>query len=700
MATASYSTPLVALDAVVLDTETTGIDARTARIVQIGAVRISGTKLLAQPRYERLINPGQPIPEATVAVHGITDALVADAPRFTDVISELESFIASSIVIGHAIAYDLGVLEREYRLAGKIWRPPRALDVRALARIAAPTLAHYTLDQLCEWLGIEVKGRHSAIGDALMTARVFAALVPHLRQQNIRTLAEAEAASRILADAEARAAGGLAVAPGGVGAAETTTLARVESFAYRHRVSDVMSSPPAFAPPATTVRELLALLLEKKVSSVFVRADSGETGIVTERDALREIDARGPAGLDTRLDAIMKKPLQTILDHAFVYRAVARMQRLGIRHLGVRNTIGEIVGAVTSRNLLQNRAVAALALGDEIDSAADSTALGQAWAKLPIMARGLIAEDVEARAITAVISSEISILTRRAAQLAEARMEADGKGRPPVSYAVLVLGSAGRGESLLAADQDNAIVYERGSEGGPEDRYFEALATHMCAILDEVGVHYCRGGVMAKNRAWRMSLQDWRATIEAWVRRQRPEDLLNVDIFYDGMAVHGDGALGEDLWQRAYELGHRAPDFLVALTEVARDRGQPFTLFGNFRVDDKGRIDLKKVGLMPIFGAARVLSIKHDVRVRSTPERLRGVAAKGIGSASEIEGIIEAHGTILSTVLGQQLADAEGGIPLSSRVAVNRLDNAARRTLRDALGRVDAVLDLVREGRF
>jgi DNA polymerase-3 subunit epsilon/CBS domain-containing protein len=376
------------------------------------------------------------------------------------------------------------------------------------------------------------------------------------------------------------------------------------------------------------------------------------------------------------------------------------MQRLGIRHLGVRNRTGEIVGAVTSRNLLYDRAAAALVLGDEIGSGADSAALGRAWAKLPGVAKALLAEDIEPRTITDIVSSEIRILTRRAAQLAEARMEAAGIGRPPVAYAVLVLGSAGRGESLLAADQDNAIVYERGGEGGPEDRYFEALGAHMCEILDEIGVPYCKGGVMAKNRAWRMSREDWRATVDGWVRRQRPQDLLNVDIFFDAVTVHGDGVLGEELWHYAYEQGHGARDFLVALTEVASERANPFTLFGNFRLDEGKRIDLKKTGLLPIFGAARVLSIKHDVRARSTPARLRGVAAEGVGSLPEIEAIIEAHGTILGFMLRQQLADAEAGIPLSPRVAVDRLDSAEKKALRDALGRVDAAIDLVREGRF
>ena len=78
------------------------------------------------------------------------------------------------------------------------------------------------------------------------------------------------------------------------------------------------------------------------------------------------------------------------------------------------------------------------------------------------MARNLMQEAVDPRTISAVVSSEICAMTRRAAELAEQRLRERGPGRPPVPFAVLVLGSAGRGESQLAADQDNAIVYAQG----------------------------------------------------------------------------------------------------------------------------------------------------------------------------------------------------------------------------------------------
>ena len=155
---------------------------------------------------------------------------------------------------------------------------------------------------------------------------------------------------------------------------------KIDSFPYRHRVRDVMSAPPAFAAPDTTVREAVRQLIEQRISSVFVRSATGAIGIVTERDVLRAVDEGGEAGLATAIGTLMKAPLVTVAEDDFLYRAIGRIQRLGFRHLGVTGADGEIVGAVTSRNLLRHRATTAIVLGDEIDSAATAPALAAAWA--------------------------------------------------------------------------------------------------------------------------------------------------------------------------------------------------------------------------------------------------------------------------------------------------------------------------------
>jgi CBS domain-containing protein len=262
---------------------------------------------------------------------------------------------------------------------------------------------------------------------------------------------------------------------------------------------------------------------------------------------------------------------------------------------------------------------------------------------------------------------------------------------------VLVLGSGGRGESLLAPDQDNAIIYERGEEGGPEDTWFAELGTRIADTLNTAGIPYCKGGIMARNRQWRKSVADWRATVENWIRRSRPEDLLNVDIFFDSVPVHGEARLGEEIWAHAYHAGGRSAVFQRLLAELARRWQAPLGLFGGFRADKGNRTDLKIGGLMPIFTSARVLSIKHGVLARSTPQRLRGLADAGILTRETVETVLTSHEMILRALLRQQLADVGSGIPPTNLVDTGSLDARARARLRRAIKTIPLLTEEVSE---
>ncbi|MEM8648800.1 MAG: DUF294 nucleotidyltransferase-like domain-containing protein, partial [Pseudomonadota bacterium] len=315
-----------------------------------------------------------------------------------------------------------------------------------------------------------------------------------------------------------------------------SALSRVDSYPYRHRVRELMSSPPLMVAPATPLSDVLSQLMEKSVSSVFVEQD-GSHGILTERDLLRALHAHGTDALSRPVSEFMSQPLESVRAETFAYRALGRMARRNVRHLGVVDEHGTLVGALTSRNLLRQRAQDALILADGLVAARSTEQLGVVWAELPVMARNLLSEDDDPRHLAAIISQELCGLTRRAAELAVDRMEADGLGPPPCAFAVLVLGSAGRGESLLAMDQDNAVVFEKGEPDGPEDLWFKQLGTHVADALDHVGVPYCNGGVMASNAEWRKDVAHWQATLRDWIGRAKPEDLLNTDIFFDCLPV-------------------------------------------------------------------------------------------------------------------------------------------------------------------
>jgi DNA polymerase-3 subunit epsilon/CBS domain-containing protein len=168
---------------------------------------------------------------------------------------------------------------------------------------------------------------------------------------------------------------------------------------------------------------------------------------------------------------------------------------------------GRVVGALSARDLLRLRAEGSFELGDAIAEAGTVHDLGAAWARLPRVAAGLLVEGLPAIEIAALISHQLCGLTERAVILAEERLLAAGLGRAPCGYAFVVLGSAGRGESLLAMDQDNAVIFEDSADVAAADRWFAELGAHVADILHEVGVPYCKGGVMAKNPQWRARFQ-------------------------------------------------------------------------------------------------------------------------------------------------------------------------------------------------
>ncbi len=706
MTIGNNATPLIALDAFVIDTETTGLDPAKARIVEIAAVPLKHGTLEESAALRRLVHPGVPIPQTASAIHGIDDLGVAAAPGFATIWPEFIAAISGAVLIGHTLGFDLAVLKRECARTGLPWKTPRTLDTNLLAQVAEPRLGGYTLEHLASWLGITVAGRHSALGDAVLTARIFLALIPKLRDGNIRTLAEAEQACLALTavlDQQHRAGWVEAVTAPAARAEES--YARIDVFPYRHRVGDVMSAPVCWIVAGVPLGEAVSRMAQEKTSSLLVTASAtgaplraSDTGIVTERDVLRALGEHGAQALARPVESFASKPLIAVPAGAFVYRALGRMSRRKIRHLAVENDSGEICGIVTSRDLLRLRAQEAVMLGDGLDQADDTPALAAAWARLPQAAAGLLAEGVNGLNIAAVISRELGALTRRAGALAERRMKDEGRGEAPCAYALCVLGSGGRGESLLAMDQDNAVVFAEGEPGGAADRWFADFGSIVADILHEVGVPYCKGGVMAKNAPWRGSLATWRARVTDWIARSNPADLLSVDIFFDLIGVHGDAVLAQELWRGAFDSAQGNAAFAKLLAEAAGEVESGLNIFGGLRTEN-GRVDLKKAGLFGIVTAARVLAIRYHLLERSTPGRLAAIAALGRGGG-DLGALTQAHGLLLDLILDQQIADIQAGLPPSNKVAVKRLSREQRSSLRESLAAVRHLDTLMRDLLF
>src|SRR5262245_50712937 len=94
-------TPLVSLEAVALDTETTGLDARSARLVEVAVLKVRGETIVAEAPFVRLVNPGLPMPATASEIHGLRDVDVREKPDFSALVAELDVALGRAVVIGH-----------------------------------------------------------------------------------------------------------------------------------------------------------------------------------------------------------------------------------------------------------------------------------------------------------------------------------------------------------------------------------------------------------------------------------------------------------------------------------------------------------------------------------------------------------------------------------------------------------------------
>jgi signal-transduction protein with cAMP-binding, CBS, and nucleotidyltransferase domain len=272
-------------------------------------------------------------------------------------------------------------------------------------------------------------------------------------------------------------------------------------------------------------------------------------------------------------------------------------------------------------------------------------------------------------------------------------MAKEGRGDPPAPWAMLVLGSGGRGESLLAPDQDNAIVHE-GSAA--DDPWFEEVGNRAADLLDAAGIPYCKGKVMASNKVWRRSLADWEEEILKWLRTPEPEALLLIGIFFDFVPVHGDFDLAERLRSFSVEHASRSQLFLNLMAAQIEHHRAPLGLFGGFKLRE-GRVDLKLGGLFPITTGARTMALRLGSPATSTAGRLAAVRDSGTLGQEDLDNLREAHQTVTRIILDQQIADIEAGREPGPHVDPKRLSRGVQAKLKQALKTLETLPLMTRD---
>jgi DNA polymerase III subunit epsilon len=180
---------------VVFDTETTGLNpAAGDEVIQLGAIRIVKGKMLRDEIIDQLIDPRRSVPASSVAIHGIPPELLVGQPTFAEILPQFRAFVEGAVLVAHNAAFDMRFLYMQKARTGIVFDQP-VLDTLLLSSVVHPNLKTHTLDAIAERFDIPLVGRHTALGDAIVTAEVLLKLIPLLEAQGVHTLEEAIAAA-------------------------------------------------------------------------------------------------------------------------------------------------------------------------------------------------------------------------------------------------------------------------------------------------------------------------------------------------------------------------------------------------------------------------------------------------------------------------------------------------------------------------
>ena len=178
----------------ILDTETTGLHVEKGdQIISIASLKVSDLKIDELNYLDELVNPNMKIPESSTKIHNITDEQVISKPSLIEISEKVLKFLKKSVLVGHNINFDINFLKENSKgsqLADRM-KVIKSIDTIYLTASLFPDLKNYELSNLCEYFNIKTDDqiRHSALGDCIITARLFLYLINIAQTKGIKNIA-------------------------------------------------------------------------------------------------------------------------------------------------------------------------------------------------------------------------------------------------------------------------------------------------------------------------------------------------------------------------------------------------------------------------------------------------------------------------------------------------------------------------------
>ncbi len=452
----------------------------------------------------------------------------------------------------------------------------------------------------------------------------------------------------------------------------------------------ILARDPVTLEATASIQEAAILMAEENVTSLLIIRPTEELteeddeqllGILTDRDLCIRVLAQG---IDTNIPVseVMSYDVVSLDYNAYVFEAMLTMLRYNVHHLPILKD-KKPIGIIGMTDIVRYESQNSLLLVSSIFQQTSVEDLKQVSEQVKDCFVRMVNEDANAHMIGRAMSVIGSSFKQRLAELAEQEF-----GSAPIPYCLVAMGSMARDEQLIVTDQDNALILDNSYDVEIHGEYFEKFAKFVCDGLAACGYAYCTGDIMATNPEWRKTRAEWEECFGNWIDNPTPERLLNSNIFFDLLGVHGRVKWAEQLSSFIVRRAKRNNRFLACMAYNAIRRTPPLGFFKDFVMEKDGRhrnsINLKRRGTAPLADLIRVHSLAIGSRSQNSFDRLDDINDAGILPKGRGLDLRDAMELIYMVRIRHQALDIENGEEPDNNIEPENMSEFERRNLKAA----------------
>ena len=436
------------------------------------------------------------------------------------------------------------------------------------------------------------------------------------------------------------------------------------------KVEDTLIHEPCIVDENTKLIDAIEKSMEYKTSSIVVKKDTGEYGIITDSLLKIKVLLEG-RDLTIPVKDIAIFPLLNVNNDDYLFEALTILIKKNIKRIGVTNNKNEMIGILEQMDILSHFANHTYVVDSKIKKSKNIEELKNASKDLLIIIKSLHAKGVKVNHISNLIGQ---LNTKVYQKLYSLVLPIELQN----NACLIVMGSEGRNEQIIKTDQDNALVIKDGIDIELYKPYMYEITKH----LIDFGYPSCEGNIMVSNPFWCKTVNAYKNEIARWIESPTFQNYMDLAIFLDSFAVAGNKELLINLKNDLFDKVHDKDVFLAYFAKATLTFDTPNTITNI--INKSHYIDIKKAAIFPIVQGIRSLALREKIKETTTIKRIKILEEKEILEKEKVAELLEVFEFVNTLRLKTQLEYIHNGKKINNEINSHNLGKIERDLLKDS----------------